>query len=394
MRRIAALAGTAALTAALLTACSGDEEPTGGPGDTVTATPQSEPPANPTTAPTTESSKPTGDNTPPADDGPATVIGTVATGLAAPWGVAFLPNGDAVVTERDTRRVLLLEAPSYDVRAVGLISAAVSHGDTGGEAGLLGVAASPDFARDRTLFFYLSTASDNRIVKARLEHGRLGAPSVILDGIPVGGIHDGGRLAFGPDGYLYASTGETGEGELAQDKGTLAGKILRITANGDPAPGNPFPGSEIWSFGHRNVQGLAFDDEDRLWASEFGDQTFDELNLIRPGRNYGWPIVEGRGGRDGLVDPQVVWSTDVASPSGLAWLGGHLWLASLRGERLWRVDVHGDHASHPVDYFVGEYGRMRTVVVTPEGRLWVTTSNRDGRGDPRPGDDRILLIEP
>lgn len=392
MRRIAALTATVALTAALLTACSGGEEPgdAGDPEDTVTATPQS----GPTTPPTTESSKPTGDNTPEGDDGPAGVVRTIATGLAAPWGVAFLPGGDAVVTERDTRRVLLLEAPSYDVREIGLIEAAVSSGDTGGEAGLLGVAASPDFTRDRTLFFYLSTASDNRIAKARLERGRLGPLTVILDGIPVGGIHDGGRLAFGPDGYLYASTGETGEGDLAQDKGTLAGKILRITTDGDPAPGNPFKGSAIWSFGHRNVQGLAFDDDDRLWASEFGYQTFDELNLIRPGRNYGWPIVEGRGGRSGLVDPQVVWETDVASPSGLAWLDGQLWLASLRGERLWRVDVHGDHASHPVDFFVGEYGRMRTVVVTPEGRLWVTTSNRDGRGEPGPKDDRILLIEP
>ena len=395
MRRTTALAGTAVLTAVLLAGCGGDDDPDGsgdpgGSGDTVTATPQ------PTGAssPTTDPSKPTGDNTPPPDDGPATVVRTIASGLAAPWGVAFLPDGDAVVTERDTRRVLLLEAPSYDVREIGLIEAAVSNGDTGGEAGLLGVAASPEFASDRMLFFYLSTASDNRIVKARLEGRRLGSPTVILSGIPVGGIHDGGRLAFGPDGYLYASTGETGDGALAQDKGTLAGKILRITADGDPAPGNPFPGSEIWSFGHRNVQGLAFDDADRLWASEFGDQTFDELNLIRPGRNYGWPMVEGRGGQDGLVDPQVVWETAVASPSGLAWLDGHLWLASLRGERLWRVDVHGDHASHPVDYFVGKYGRLRTVVATPEGRLWLTTSNRDGRGDPGPDDDRILLIEP
>ncbi|MGY2704358.1 glucose/arabinose dehydrogenase [Nocardioides sp. HB32] len=142
------------------------------------------------------------------------------------------------------------------------------------------------------------------------------------------------------------------------------------------------------------MQGLAFDDDDRLWASEFGQDTFDELNLIEKGHDYGWPMVEGRGSGEGLTNPQVVWPTDVASPSGLAYLDGHLWLASLRGERLWRVDLHGDHAVHPVDYFVGKYGRMRTVVVTPDGRLWVTTSNRDGRGDPQPGDDRILLIDP
>jgi glucose/arabinose dehydrogenase len=391
MRRTAALASLAALTAVLLTACSSDDDPESSPNDTVTATPGT---SAPTTEPTDTESSSTAPTTPPADPGPVKVLKTIATGLAAPWGIGFLPNGDAVVTERDTRRVLLLEAPSYDVKQVGLISAAVSNGDEGGEAGLLGVAVSPDFASDRMLYFYLSTATDNRIVKATLEKGRLGAPQVILDGIPNGAIHDGGRLAFGPDGYLYASTGETGNGELAQDKSTLAGKILRITTDGDPAPGNPFPGSEIWSYGHRNVQGLAFDDQDRLWSSEFGYHTYDELNLIEPGDNYGWPMVEGRGDQKGLVNPQVVWETDVASPSGLAWLDGELWLASLRGERLWRIDVHGAHASNPTDFFVGQYGRMRTVAVTPEGKLWVTTSNRDGRGDPRAGDDRILLVNP
>jgi glucose/arabinose dehydrogenase len=390
MRRTAALAGVVTLAVALLSGCGGgDDDAT--PNDTLTATPQSTGSSEPG-SPGTESSKPTGDNT-PAGDRPAKVVGTVATGLAAPWGVAFLPNGDAVVTERDTTKVLLLQAPSYDVREIGRIDAAVGLGDLGGEAGLLGVAASPDFDTDRTLFFYFSTDSDNRIVKSRLQGGRLSAPQVILDGIPQGHIHDGGRLAFGPDGYLYASTGETGESSLAQDKDSLGGKILRITTDGDPAPGNPFD-SPVWSYGHRNVQGLAFDDDDRLWASEFGDRTFDELNLIEKGRNYGWPMVEGRGGEDGLVDPQVVWETDVASPSGLAFLDGHLWLASLRGQRLWRIDVHGDHASHPVDFFVGTYGRMRTVVPTPDGQLWVTTSNTDGRGDPQQGDDRILLVRP
>jgi glucose/arabinose dehydrogenase len=378
----AALAGLAVLTAALLTGCSADE-PASTPRETVTATPRT---SSPTTGSTAAPTSP--DET--ARSGPPRVVDTVATGLAVPWGVGFLPNGDAVVTERDTRRVLLLQAPTYAVREVGLLSAAAPAG----EGGLLGVAVSPDFATDRMLFFYVSTASDNRIVKAPLERGRLGTPQVILDGIPNGFIHDGGRLAFGPDGYLYASTGETGAGELAQDRSTLAGKILRITPDGDPAPGNPFPDSEIWSYGHRNVQGLAFDDDGRLWASEFGDQTFDELNLIEPGDNYGWPMVEGRGGRSGLVDPQVVWDTDVASPSGLAWLNGQLWLASLRGERLWRIEVEGARATRPTDFFVGEYGRMRTVTVTPDGRLWVTTSNRDGRGAPRPGDDRILLIDP
>ncbi|MBB3043558.1 PQQ-dependent sugar dehydrogenase [Nocardioides soli] len=389
MRRVAALASVAVLVIAGLAACGDDGDDR--PSETVTATPQTE-------SPTSEAPSIPPSESPTEDPGPPKVVDTIATDLATPWGIAFLPNGDAVVTERDSTRVLLLEAPSYDVRTIGSIAGAVGLGDLGGEAGLLGVAVSPSFDRDRMLFFYFSTDHDNRIVKAPLRGGRLGTPRVILDGIPQGHIHDGGRLAFGPDGYLYASTGETGQPELAQDKDTTAGKILRITVDGKPAPDNPFPNSPIWSYGHRNVQGLAFDSDGRLWASEFGDNRYDELNLIKPGHNYGWPMVEGQagdqGGGEGLTDPQVVWDTDQASPSGLAYLDGHLWLAALRGERLWRVDVDGGRASHPTDFFVGSYGRLRTVVAAPDGNLWVTTSNRDGRGDPAEHDDRILVIRP
>jgi glucose/arabinose dehydrogenase len=388
MRRLAALASTAVLTAGALTACSSDgsDEPTG----KIPSSPSSQS-TTPTvgTSPTpTLSESPTQDTTPPK------VIGTVATGLQAPWGVAFLPNGDAIVTERDTTKVLLLKSPSYDVSEIGTMNEAVGLGDQGGEAGLLGVAVSPDFTTDHLLFFYYSTATENRIVKVPIEGGRLGTPTTILDGIPRGFIHDGGRLAFGPDGYLYASTGETGNSALAQDRGSLGGKILRITTAGKPAPGNPFKGSPIWSYGHRNVQGLAFDDRDRLWASEFGAETFDELNLIAKGGNYGWPTVEGKGGGAGLVDPQQVWNPDDNSPSGLAWLDGYVWMGSLKGQRLWRVDVSGKRATHPTDFFVGDYGRMRTVVAAPDGNLWVTTSNTDGRGDPQADDDRILLVKP
>lgn len=387
MRRLATLACLAAL-APLIAACS-DDEPEGPSQDTVTATPQPESsPSEPTPA------EPSGSATDAAPGGPPKVLDTIATGLQAPWGIAFLPNGDAVVTERDSTRVLLLRGPQHQQRVVGTIDEAVGLGQQGGEAGLLGVAVSPDFATDRLLYFYASTETDNRILRARLTGGSLGPTQVVFEGIPRGQIHDGGRLTFGPDGFLYASTGETGVGELAQDKSSPAGKILRITTDGEPAPGNPFPGSPVWSYGHRNVQGLAFDDEGRLWASEFGASTFDELNLIKPGRNYGWPIVEGRGERKGLVDPQVVWDTDSASPSGLAWLDGRLWLASLRGERLWRVEADGDRAQDPADFFVGDYGRMRTVVVAPDGNLWLSTSNTDGRAEPREGDDRILVIRP
>ncbi|MCG8153946.1 PQQ-dependent sugar dehydrogenase, partial [Pimelobacter simplex] len=220
----------------------------------------------------------------------------------------------------------------------------------------------------------------------------------VLTGIPTGTRHDGGRLAFGTDGYLYVSTGETGDAQLARDKKSLAGKILRITPDGEPAPDNPF-GDAVWSWGHRNVEGLAFDDQGSLWASEFGDQTSDELNRILPGEDYGWPLAEGDAGPDRFTRPALTWPTDEASPSGLAFSGGYLWMAALRGERLWRVKVAGGEASDPTAYFTGQgeqtsYGRLRTVARAPDGRLWLTTSNRDGRGDPGADDDRILLIEP
>ena len=221
----------------------------------------------------------------------------------------------------------------------------------------------------------------------------LGAPTPILTGIPNGEIHDGGRLAFGPDGYLYVSTGETGDGDLAQDDDSLGGKILRITMTGEPAPGNPDESSPIWTKGHRNVQGLAFDDADRLWASEFGSDVWDELNRIEPGNNYGWPAAEGDANLEGFVDPLVQWSPDQASPSSVAFADGSLWVASLRGERLWQVPVRSDGTlGQPEPHFVGAYGRLRTVVAAPDGRLWLSTSNRDGRGTPGPEDDRILEV--
>jgi glucose/arabinose dehydrogenase len=366
--------------AALLTACDqgGNESTIEITGTTPPAS--SDTPTEPST-PTEPPSSPTGDG------GPPEVVATIATGLEAPWGLDFFTDGDAIVTERDTRRVLRV-TPGGEVTELGVIESASPQG----EAGLLGVALSPDFDDDRTAYFYVSTTSDNRVVKAKLDGDRLGEPEPILTGIPNGFIHDGGRLEFGPDGYLYVSTGETGTPSLAQNRDSRAGKILRITTDGDPAPGNPFD-SEVWSWGHRNVQGLAFDGN-RLWASEFGQDRFDELNLIKRGANYGWPEFEGTGGAPQYVDPQLTWSTEEASPSGLAYADGHLWMAALNGERLWRVEVDGNRARNPKGFFVGDYGRMRTIGVAPDGLLWVMTSNRDGRGDPVKDDDRILLVDP
>ncbi|MGZ5405802.1 MAG: PQQ-dependent sugar dehydrogenase, partial [Nocardioides sp.] len=230
---------------ALLFLAGCGEDPDAGPGPaTVTAT---------TASPEPDASD---DGSDPPE--PPRVVDEIATGLAVPWGVAFLPDGRAVVTERDSRRVLLVDPDGGAPVVAGEIERAVPQG----EGGLLGVAVSPDFRRDRLLYFYLSADSDNRILRAELgADDTLGATEVVLDGIPLGAIHNGGRLAFGPDGFLYASTGETGVGELSQDLDSLGGKILRITTDGQPAPGNPDAGSPVWSYGHRNVQGLAFDDD-------------------------------------------------------------------------------------------------------------------------------------
>jgi glucose/arabinose dehydrogenase len=347
-------------------------------------------PSQPTPTDTATEDEPDAGTPSEAPGGPPEVVDTLVDGLEVPWGVDFLPDGDAVVTERISGRVDRV-GKDGDVSLLGTVDDVAPQG----EAGLLGVAVSPDFETDRTLFLYLTTDTDNRVVRAQLEGNRLGRTTVVLDGIPAGFIHDGGRIAFGPDGQLYVTTGETGDPELAQDPQSLAGKILRITPDGDPAPGNPDPDSPVWSLGHRNVQGLAWDDEGRLWASEFGDSEWDELNLVEKGGNYGWPQVEGVGGDGSYIDPQVVWPVDQASPSGLAFADGHLWMAGLRGQRLWRIAVSADgKATKPRAFFGAEYGRLRTVAVAPDGLLWLTTSNRDGRGEPTPDDDRILRVQP
>ena len=312
---------------------------------------------------------------------------TLATGLEVPWAVAFLPGGDALVTERDSGDLVRV-TPQGQVSRVGRVPGVQPRS----EAGLLGVAVSPQYEQDRTIYLYYTAAEDNRVVRARYDGG-LGQFRPIVTGIPKAGNHNGGRLAFGPDGYLYISTGEAGQVELSQNRESLGGKILRVTGDGRPAPGNPF-GTRVWSYGHRNVQGLAWDRERRLFATEFGQNTFDEINRIERGRNYGWPEVEGVGNRRSFTDPLLTWSTAEASPSGLAIAGGSLWAAALRGERLWQVPLDGKGGvGRPVAHFDGRYGRLRAVVAAPDGRsLWVTTSNHDGRGDPREGDDRILVI--
>ncbi|MFI2427980.1 PQQ-dependent sugar dehydrogenase [Streptomyces sp. NPDC018955] len=380
----AVLAAAALLLAA---GCSSDDGgPPGGGGG-----------ASPTgTAAASPSSSPEGsaEETPPAK-GSVKVVRTVATGLNSPWGLAPLADGDLLVSSRDEATITRVDGKTGEKTELGEVPGV----SPSGEGGLLGIALSPEYASDRMVYAYFTSASDNRVVRMIYDEEKpageqLGAPDTVFRGIPKGEIHNGGRIAFGPDGMLYAGTGESGDTGLSQDKESLGGKILRLTPEGEPAPGNPFPGSPVYSYGHRNVQGLAWDGRQRLFAAEFGQNTWDELNAIKPGDNYGWPEAEGESDDDGFHDPVHQWSTDEASPSGIAYAEGSVWMAGLRGERLWRVPLKGTEASAaPQAFLGGEYGRLRTVAAAGGDKLWLVTSNTDGRGNPEKGDDRILELE-
>ena len=330
----------------------------------------------------------------PADAAPR--LGKVlAQDLQVPWGLAFLPGGDALVGERMSGRVHRV-SPSGGRHHVGTIGIAVP----GGEAGLLGIAVSPTFSNDRWVYFYVSTAQDQRVIRKRYADGKLGRTHVLLSGIPRGDTsnHNGGGLGFGPDGHLYASTGDARldtpgqeSGSKAQDPDSLAGKILRMEPDGSRPKDNPW-GNYAWSRGHRNVEGFTWDARGRMWATEFGESARDELNHIVRGGNYGWPAVEGGDGRGGFHDPFVTWHpTSSCSPSGIAIARGRFWVGALAGECLYSVRMSGPHAGRKVRHF-GDLGRVRTVRRAPDGSLWITTSNQDGRGNPAAHDDRVIRV--
>lgn len=370
-RRLWSMAGFAAVAALALTAC------TSGDGAERDGSDRGGSPSARATAPADLSAGQV------ALDGDTT---DVVTGLEAPWSVVLTgDDGDALVSERDSARVLELRSDGT-TRQVGTVDG-VSHG---GEGGLLGLA-----LHDDDLFVYSTADDGNRIQRYELTGStgswRLGDARTIIDGLPKNTFHDGGRIAFGPDDMLYASVGDAGASTDAQDEDSLAGKILRLTPDGDVPADNPIDGSPVWSLGHRNVQGMGWSSDGTMFASEFGEDTHDELNVIEPGSNYGWPEVEGTGGEDqGFVDPVQQWSTDEASPSGLAVVDDTVFVANLRGEVLRAVPA--DDPGTATEYFAGDFGRIRTVVEGPSDTLWFVTNNTDGRGTPSSGDDRIVAV--
>jgi glucose/arabinose dehydrogenase len=324
---------------------------------------------------------------------PAGDPSTVVTGLAAPWSILRIPLSDddsdtiTLISERDSGNVQQL-MPDGSLQLIGTVPGVVHAG----EGGLLGLEYLDD-GDTQWLYAYLTTADDNRIIRIPFgdELGISSQPEIVLSGLAKAGNHNGGRIAFGPDGMLYATVGDAGKPDTAQDPSSLNGKILRMTPTGE-VPGDNPGDSLVYSLGHRNPQGLAWDGDGQLWAAEFGQNTWDEFNRIVPGGNYGWPLIEGQAGDERFLDPVLQWGTDAASPSGLTWIDGTFFMAALGGQRLWAIYVDDAGTAGAVEWFTGAYGRIRDVTPGPDGSLWMLTNNTDGRGDARDGDDRILQV--
>ncbi|WIM95546.1 PQQ-dependent sugar dehydrogenase [Actinoplanes oblitus] len=318
-------------------------------------------------------------------------VTVLAKGLEVPWGIAFLPDGSALVTERDTARILRV-GPESDADGLAVSEAArLAEVRASGDGGLLGIAVSPKYATDKTVFVYYSTATDNRIGKLVL--GRPVQP--ILTGIPRSVQQNGGALAFGPDGFLYAGTGDgTAAGTQAQDPKSLGGKILRMTTTGRPAPGNPVRSSLVWSSGHRNVQGLTWDKTKRMFATDNTQPKFSELNVVRKGKNYGWPAADGAATGKKFANPLVSWPTGTSSCGGVGALETLVATACLLGERVYLIDVTGNGTvlGKAQELLTGKYGRLRALVAAPDGSLWVSTSNQEDAGEPDPEDDRLIRL--
>jgi glucose/arabinose dehydrogenase len=333
--------------------------------------------------------------TPPEGSGtvPPAVV-SLATGLEAPWALDFLPDGRIILTERPGRIRLVSAAQVLLPEPLLVVNDVIAQG----ESGLLGIAVHPEYSSNGFIYVYYTYEDSgnlyNRVRRYIMENNSLVEDKIIVDNIPAGGIHDGGRIKFGPDGLLYITAGDAGNADAAQDISSLNGKILRVKDDGGIPENNPFPGSLVYSYGHRNPEGLAWDSQGRLWATEHGSSATDELNLIEPGKNYGWPIIRGNETREGMVTPVINSGSETWAPSGAAYRGGNIFFTGLRGQSLFEAVIYSVTIKSLVVHLNGQYGRLREVVVGPDGFLYLLTSNRDGRGSPSAQDDRLFKINP
>jgi len=333
-------------------------------------------------------------------------IETVAENLTIPWSIDWLPDGTALFTERNGN---LRAIQNGELIQEPLLTLGVGAG----EGGLLGVAVDPDFEQNNYIYLYYTytefITTSNKVVRYQLTDGVVTEDKVLIDGIPGASYHDGGRIQFGPDGKLYITTGEAGNPDLAQDLNSLGGKILRINSDGTIPEDNPWENSPIYTIGHRNPQGIDWDESGNLVATEHGPSGWrgvahDEINLIIPGANYGWPDVIGDETAEGLQNPILHTGDDTWAPSGAEFYNGDkipewsgkYFVATLRGSHLHMIDFDLENnkiISHE-KLFQDEFGRLRDVQTGPDGYLYILTSNQDGRGSPSSNDDRILRIVP
>ena len=327
-------------------------------------------------------------------------LSTVTSNLEVPWALVFLPDRSILFTERVGKVKFIDNKGNLNSSPVAVIDDVL----IAGEGGLLGITIHPNFSKNHFLYLYYTYANNkgitlNRVARFKFEDNTLSEKTTIVDAIPGALFHNGGRIKFGPDGFLFITTGDSQNPSLAQNKDSLAGKILRVTDSGKPAPGNPY-GTEIYSYGHRNPQGLTWDENDILWETEHGASALDELNIIEKGKNYGWPVIRGNQTQNGMETPLANSGSDTWAPSAAAYLpprqaglNGSIFFAGLRGQALYEAVIYG-HKVTLKEHLKGELGRIREVIIGPDNLLYITTSNRDGRGIPDNSDDKIIRVNP
>lgn len=309
------------------------------------------------------------------------------TQLNVPWAIDFLTSDEIIATER-SGKILFINLKNKSVERI-----SINEVVGAGEGGLLGITRHPNFDKNRWIYVYYTYLKSltyfNKVVRFEVDHHHFINPVVILDRIPASWIHDGGQIKFGPDGFLYITTGDANQPNDAQDLNSLAGKILRVKEDGSVPSTNPFLNSPVFSYGHRNPQGIAWDSQGNLWETEHGSSARDEINLIQSGKNYGWPIIQGNEKKEGMISPILQSGTETWAPSGADIKNDKLYFAGLRGQSLYEFDLKIHQLKK---YFFHEFGRLRSVKLGPDGKLYVTTSNRDGRGRFHEGDDFLLQI--